>query len=259
MAVPLRLFGIEPEQHALIGTAFSFLLLLMLLPRWCRLRWQSRNSWRSLGLSGGGRRGRPQLAPALLRGLGLALLLLGVILLLVLTGSWGHWLGEWSLGRSLNALALAFGVGLAEELIFRAWLWQELELLFGSRSAIAGQAIVFSVIHTRFNLGLMPMLGLLIGLFLLGLCLAMLRRMDGGSLWGCVGLHGGLVGGWFLLQNGLLQLSPDAPAWLVGPGGMSANPLGGAVAIATLLGLLLLQRTAVARASSANAEAETGS
>ena len=257
MSAPLLLFGIDPEQHALIGTVFSFLLLMMLLPRWCRLRWQSRNSWRSLGLSGGGRRGRPQLAPALLRGLGIALLLLAVILLLVLTGSWGHWLGEWSLGRSLNALALAFGVGLAEELIFRGWLWQELELLFGSSSAIAGQAIVFSVIHTRFNLGLMPMLGLLIGLFLLGLCLAMLRRLDGGSLWGCVGLHGGLVGGWFLLQNGLLQLSPDAPAWLVGPGGMSANPLGGAVAISTLLGLLLLQRTAVARASSADAETET--
>ena len=172
-----------------------------------------------------------------------------MILVFVLTGSWGHWLGEWSLGRSLNALALAFGVGLAEELIFRAWLWQELELLFGSSSAIAGQAMVFSVIHTRFNLGLMPMLGLLIGLFLLGLCLAMLRRLDGGSLWGCIGLHGGLVGGWFLVQNGLLQLSPDTPAWLVGPGGMNANPLGGAVAISTLLGLLLLQRTAVARAA----------
>jgi len=66
------------------------------------------------------------------------------------------------------------------------------------------------------------------------------------------------VGGWFLLQNGLLQLSPDAPAWLVGPGGMSTNPLGGAVAISTLLGLLLLQRTAVARTSSADAEAKTG-
>ena len=140
MALPLRLFGVDPEQHALIGTAFSFLMLLMLLPRWCRLRWQSRNSWRSLGLSGGGRHGRPQLAPALLRGLGLALLLLGVILLLVLTGSWGHWLGEWSLSHSLNALALMFGVGLAEELIFRGWLWQELELLFGATPASAAQA-----------------------------------------------------------------------------------------------------------------------
>ena len=31
MAAPFRLFGIDPEQHALIGTGFSFLLLLMLL------------------------------------------------------------------------------------------------------------------------------------------------------------------------------------------------------------------------------------
>ena len=91
--------------------------------------------------------------------------------------------------------------------------------------------------------------GLLIGLLLLGLVLARQRQSDRGSLWGCIGLHGGLVAGWFLLQNGLLQLSPNAPPWLVGPGGYSPNPLGGLVGIITLLILLLIQRKAVARAA----------
>ena len=82
------------------------------------------------------------------------------------------------------------------------------------------------------------MAGLLSGLFLLGLVLAFQRRRDRGSLWGCVGLHGGLVAGWFLLQNGLLELSPQSPSWLIGPGGHHANPLGGAVGIGVLAMLL---------------------
>ena len=120
--------------------------------------------------------------------------------------------------------------------------------MIGSRRAALAQASIFSLVHTRFNLGLGAMGGLLVGLFLLGMVLARQRQSDQGSLWGCIGLHGGLVAGWFLIQNGLLQLSPNAPSWLVGPGGHSPNPLGGLVGIISLLILLLIQRTAVARA-----------
>ena len=93
------------------------------------------------------------------------------------------------------------------------------------------------------------MLGLLTGLFLLGLALAVRRRLDQGSLWGCIGLHGGLVAGWHLIESGLLQLSPDVPVWLAGPGGLHPNPLGGAVAIAALFLLLVVQFTVVAKAA----------
>ena len=62
------------------------------------------------------------------------------------------------------------------------------------------------------------------------------------------------MGGWFLLQSSLLQLSPDAPAWLIGPGGLNPNPLGGLVAAASLTVLLNRQVTALARA----ARPETG-
>ena len=249
LTFPLRLIGLASEKHALVGTLISFVLLLTVLPRWCRLRWHARNCWRSLGLTGPPQQGRRSPWTALLMGLGLAMLLLSFVLVPVMLGSWGLWLGEWSPGRILNALALVFGVGLAEELIFRGWLWRELESWIGARSAVITQALIFSLVHTRFNLGFWPMLGLLIGLLLLGLSLAVQRRLDGGSLWGCIGLHGGLVGGWFLVQNGLLQLSPDTPAWLVGPGGMHSNPIGGVVGIAALLSLFLIQFTAVARAA----------
>ena len=248
ICAPLVWLGLPSSQQSLVGTVISVLLLLLLLPTWCRLRWNTHQCWRSLGLSGGGRNNRRRLSSALLRGLLLAAVLLALMTTSLLMGSWAHWLGEWSLSRSLNALALLLGVGLAEELIFRSWLWRELDQLIGPAPAVTGQALIFSLVHARFNLGFWPMVGLLIGLLLLGLCLAVQRRLDGGSLWGCVGLHGGLVAGWFLLQNGLLQLSPDAPAWLVGPGNANANPLGGAVGLIGLLVLLLFQLTAVARA-----------
>ena len=254
LAWPLIPFGLSPDRHSLIGTLISFLLLLGLLPRWTRLRWRSGNAWTALGLRARGCESRRPIIPALFGGMVLALILLGIVLLPVLLGSWGHWIGEGSLDRISNALLLSLGVGLAEELIFRAWLWRELNERMNPAAALLIQALVFSLVHTRFNLGIGPMLGLLIGLFLLGLALALQRRLDGGSLWGCIGLHGGLVGGWFLIQSGLVQLSPDAPAWLVGPGGLSPNPLGGLVGIGGLLMLLAVQLTAVARA----ARPETG-
>ena len=89
------------------------------------------------------------------------------------------------------------------------------------------------------------MLGLLTGLFLLGLVLSLLRYRNHGSLWGSIGLHGGLVGAWFLVHQNLLTITPSAPMWLVGPGGSNANPLGGVVAILSLtaIAVYLLQHT----------------
>ena len=228
----------------LLGTTISLLLFLIVLPSWVRIRWSTRHPWRQLGLnraSSGPKRSR-----ALLRGLRWATALLVLISLISLGGQWAYWLGDLPFPRLINALLLCFGVGLAEELLFRGWLWGELNLLLGARRAVPAQAAIFSLVHTRFNLGFWPMVGLLVGLFLLGMALATRRRLDQGSLWGCVGLHGGLVGGWFALQSGLLQWSPQSPLWLTGPGD---NPLGGLVGIVAMGALVSVQLTALARAA----------
>jgi MYXO-CTERM domain-containing protein len=136
-----------------------------------------------------------------------------------------------------NALLLGLGVGFAEELLFRGWLMGELTLLLGGQRALWLQAAVFSLVHSRFNLPPLQLLGLLAGLLLLGLALGLQRRADGGLLWGAIGLHGGLVGGWFLLGQGLVQVSATAPSWLIGP----ANPIGGVMGWLGL-GLLVLVR-----------------
>ena len=237
------------DQLSLTGTVLSFVLFLLVMPRWAALRWSKPRPWAALGICGANPKEQRAPAAALLKGLLIAAGLLTLISSVVLIDGSGDWRGEVDATQLTNAVLLCLGVGFAEELIFRSWLWTELHQRMGSRPAALAQAGVFSLVHTRFNLGLGAMSGLLIGLFLLGMVLARQRQSDRGSLWGCIGLHGGLVAGWFLLQNGLLQLSPNAPPWLVGPGGNSPNPLGGLVGISSLLILLLFQRTAVAKAA----------
>ena len=247
-AVPLTLLGLPTDQLSLTGTVLSFVLFLLVMPRWAALRWSEPRPWAALGICGAKPQEQPAPAAALLKGLLIAAGLLMVITSVVLIDGSGDWRGEVDATQLMNAMLLCLGVGFAEELIFRSWLWTELHQRMSSRRAALAQASIFSLVHTRFNLGMGAMGGLLIGLFLLGMVLARQRQSDRGSLWGCIGLHGGLVAGWFLLQNGLLQLSPNAPPWLVGPGGNAPNPLGGAVGLVSLLVLLLIQRTAVAKA-----------
>ena len=243
----LTLVGLPTSAISLVGTVFSFLLFLLLMPRWVRLRWHRSRPWQTLGLRSSGSSRSLGIA-SLLRGLLWSGLLLTLVVIPLVLGHWAQWQGQTSPRLLVDALLLLFGVGLAEELIFRGWLWEELNQLVSPRIGLICQALIFSLVHTRFNLGLWPMLGLITGLFLLGLVLALRRRQDHGSLWGCIGLHGGLVSGWFLLDKGLFEFSADAPAWLIGPGGNHPNPLGGAIAIGSLALMLLLQRTAVAKA-----------
>ena len=232
--------GLPKEQVSLLGTLLSFLQFVWLMPIWARIRWNERHAFRFLGLS----RQQNQTTPSivlLVKGTLLAIGLLGLFAVPLVLNEWALWRPQLSIATTFNALILGLVVGVAEELIFRSWLHSELKLVWRSQQAIVGQALILSVVHTRFNLGASAMMGLLVGLFLLGMLLAIQRKLDQHSLWGCIGLHGGLVAGWFVLQSELLQISTDAPAWLIGPGGAHANPLGSNVAIVALIAIILLK------------------
>ena len=227
------LVGIGEGQRASLAAIPAVLALVVSLPLRLRRQWGEPHPWRSLGVVGPW----PAVLQALVRGLLKAATLLALVVVgLQLAGALS-WPLQTSAAVLLNGLALALGVGFAEELLFRGWLLGELELKFGRQRALWLQAALFSLVHTRFNLPLLPLLGLLGGLVLLGLALGLQRRADGGLLWGAVGLHGGLVGGWFVLNQGLIALQPATPSWLTGP----ANPIGGLLGWLGL-GLLLWAR-----------------
>ena len=227
------LVGIGEGQRASLAAIPAVLALVVSLPQRLKRQWGEADPWRSLGVVGPW----PAALQALLRGLLKAAALLALVVIGLQSAGALSWPLQTSAAVLLNGLVLALGVGFAEELLFRGWLLGELGLQLGRQRALWLQAALFSLVHTRFNLPLLPLLGLLGGLLLLGLALGLQRRSDGGLLWGALGLHGGLVGGWFVLNQGLIALQPGTPSWLSGP----ANPIGGGLGWLGL-GLLLWAR-----------------
>ena len=238
LASPLVFLGIEKEKISLIGTIITFLIFVISLPKWFEIRWKLNNVWKLVGIKQTNRSRKPSFY--FLEGLLGAISLLSAILIPIILFKNGIWLGEISIDIFINSLLLIFGVGFAEELIFRGWLLEELKNQFGLKKAIIFQSSIFSIVHIGFNLPLWEMISILFGLFLLGIFLSFVRLKNNNSLWGCIGLHGGLVGGWFLVNNGLFEISKGVPIWLVGPGIINTNPLGGFWGISILFFLCLL-------------------
>ena len=234
----LGVAGVPPTQQASLAAAPSVAAMLISLPWRLRRTWGVDRPWQQLGVV------RPVVKAlhAFLRGLTkAAALLFGVVAVLLLSGH-GSWQGRITTGDLANAIALMLLVGFAEELLFRGWLWGELELLTGRQRAIGIQAAVFALVHPWYQLPPVEAIALLVGLVLLGLALALQRRADNGMLWGSIGLHGGLVGGWFALQAGLITLPGTSPTWLLGAGGANPNPISGLLGWAGLGAFILIRR-----------------
>ena len=233
LAKPLFILGLGKEHISLIGTIFTFLIFVISIPKWFEIRWGFNNPWILLGINKVDK--KEYRFFYFLKGVLYAIILLTLILIPIISNKWVNWLGELSPQILLNSLLLIIGIGFAEEIVFRGWLLEELKNQYGLKKAFIFQAIVFSIVHIGFDMPFWQMVSILFGLFLLGILLSLIRIKDDNSLWGCAGLHGGLVGMWFLMNNGLIEISKDAPIWLVGPGNINTNPLGGFYGITLLI------------------------
>ncbi|MBW0180802.1 MAG: CPBP family intramembrane metalloprotease [Vulcanococcus sp.] len=230
----LKALGVPGALQASLAALPAVAALLISLPVRLRRCWAEAKPWQRLGVLGS----QEAVTKALLRGVLKAIVLLALVITALALSGELSWMPQLNTGLLLNAVALGLGVGFAEELLFRGWLFGELSLLLGPQRALWLQAALFSLVHTRFNLPPIQLVGLLVGLVLLGLALGLQRRADGGLLWGAIGLHGGLVAGWFVLHQGLVAINPSAPAWLMGPD----NPIGGVIGWLGLALLLLARR-----------------
>ena len=239
---PLLLLPYEIALHSLslLGTVLTFILFLVALPSWAKYRWRQGNPFISLGLN---RFSSNSAAQIFFKTCFLAACLVCFVLIPLFLGQWVEWRGEFSLATIMNGICLGIGVGVAEELIFRGWLWNELNCFFGFRKSTFFQAIIFSFAHVgaleKGNLDFLEICLLFFGLFLLGLVLALRRIIDHGSLIGCIGIHGGLVGSWFLANFVFLDISSEIPTILIGPGNLSPNPIGSLIGILGLSVILV--------------------
>ena len=229
---------ISPNSLSIIGTIITFFLFLIILPSWGRVRWKTNHIWLYIGLDF---KNISRAIKTFFIGLSFSFFLLFIFCLFVYLCGWIDRINYIKFGALLNAIFLIISIVFAEEIVFRGWLMEEMALLFGFRKGIIFQSAIFSLAHYRSDIGLQALIPFFIGLFLFGLVLTLRRILDKGSLWGCIGLHGGLVGLWYLFDSGMVIFSIDMPFYLLGPSKYMVNPIGSVIGIIILSIILFFQ------------------
>lgn len=181
--------------------------------------------------------------------IGLGLGLLGLLGMFGLEGGFGWlvWRPTAILLRVIpEGLAIALGIGFAEELLFRGWLLDELERDYRPQAALWICAFFFACLHF-----IKPIAVILqswpqfFGLLLLGFTLVWAKRLRRGRLGLAIGLHAGLVWGTYMINvANLVSYSGQVPSWITG---VDQNPLAGLMGLVFLgsLGLSLRKLTQV--------------
>ena len=198
MAQPLLLMNFEKEKLSLIGTIFTFFIFIFLLPYWFKIRWNITNTWTKLGINKKNFLGN---ISQFSKGILFSLVLISLILFPILNSDYIDWTGELTPEVLRQSIFYILCLGFAEELFFRAWLFEELKLQYGIKIALIGQALVYSFVHYISDTSFLNIIGLRLGWFLLGILLNLIRIKDRGSLWKCIGIHGGLVGIWYFSNS----------------------------------------------------------
>jgi len=126
----------------------------------------------------------------------------------------------------LEGLVIGLGYGFAEELLFRGWLLDELERDYRPHIALWANAVLFALLHFIKPLGeMLRTLPQFPGLLLLGLTLVWAKRYRKGRLGLPIGIHAGLIWGYYIINVGqLVQYSGQVPDWVTG---IDKNPLAG--------------------------------
>ena len=133
-------------------------------------------------------------------------------------------------------------VGVAEELLFRVWLFEELKLFLGINKAILLQSILFSMLHPyNFDESYTINILIKIGLFLLGIYLNLLRINNYPNIFPSIAFHGGIVGYIFLAKS-IFHIQRNYPVLIYGNQYDNfINPISGLIGIFTLIILNIYQ------------------
>ena len=136
----------------------------------------------------------------------------------------------------LEGLLVSLGVGFAEELLFRGWLLDELQRDYKLNIALGIDAILFAVSHFIKPLeAIIHTLPQFPALVLLGLTQVWGKRWRRGRLGLPIGLHSGLVWGYYIINVGeLIKYSGQVPDWVTG---VNNNPLQGVMGVVFMGGL----------------------
>ncbi|NJR66616.1 MAG: CPBP family intramembrane metalloprotease [Leptolyngbyaceae cyanobacterium CRU_2_3] len=242
IATPIALFTKDPNTVTLITMPLLFVGFLLLIPRWGKWLYRNKRIFHTYGLTITRQAGMELLQ-------GLAIGLLSLLLLFGMQGGLG-WL-IWQTPSpalfkvALEGLLVGLGTGFAEELVFRGWMFDELQRDYSDTAALWANSGLYAVLHFIKPLPeVIRTFPQFPGLLLLGLALVWARRstrrqmritgvLHQGRLGLPIGLHAGLIWGYYLVNVGqLARYSGQVPEWLTG---VDKNPLAGGIGLVFLV------------------------
>jgi uncharacterized protein len=234
---PVTIWGLKiQDAKSIITLLVLYAEFIWLVGWWNRTVYQQPQALKRFGLRQP-RRSWRELVWGLLTGY------IGVLVLFTLQGALG-WL-TWTAPPPglpkvmLEGFLVALGISFAEELFYRGWLLDELQRGGKAQRAVWVSSLIYSGVHflkpwPEFVASLPGFPGLL----MLGLVLVWSKQATQGRLGLSIGLHAGLVWGYYILKVGqCVQIDPQVPDWLTG---INGNPL------ASLSGLFVLGIIAIA-------------
>ena len=219
----------------MVPLAIGFFLFL---PVWGKYVHQQKRIFEYYGLEFTRRNG-----VALLRGLAIGII--NILILFSLQGMLG-WL-VWEkpsvllLKIVLEGSITGLGVGLAEELFFRGFIYDELQRDYSPSVVLWANSIIFATAHFIKPLPeIIQTSPQFLGLLLLSLACTWAKRSCRGGLGLSIGIHGGLVWGYYIINVGnLINYSGSVPTWITG---VNNNPLAGVMGLLALTLLTLSMR-----------------
>lgn len=237
IAVPIYVLVRDTNLVSILTMLVMYAEFILLLNLWGRRVYNQPHLLRFYGLAI-----TQQNAVDLLRGLAIGII--SVLILFGLEGGLG-WL-VWEQPHSsvffqkviLEGLIVSLGIGFAEELLFRGWLLDELQRDYSFSTAIWVDAVTFATAHFIKPLeAIIQTLPQYPALLLLGLTQVWGKRWRRGRLGLPIGLHSGLVWGYYIINVGeLIKYSHRVPEWITG---VNKNPLAGVMGLMLLSGLAL--------------------
>lgn len=241
VAIPVYLLVQDTNLVTILTMAMLAIAFFIFLPRWGNLVHNQPHIYQHVGLEFTRKNG-----VELLRGLAIGLI--SIQLLFLVQGSLG-WL-KWQQPSDsvvrfiLEAIPTALGTALAEELFFRGWIYDELERDYKHKPGVVlwGVALIFAISHF-----LKPIPEIIrtspqfFGLLLLALLCIWAKRRSRGRLGLSIGIHAGLIWGWYVVNVGkLIEYTGKVPVWMTG---VNDNPLAGVVGLSFLVILVFWMRS----------------
>ncbi|MGC9502976.1 lysostaphin resistance A-like protein [Baaleninema sp.] len=245
LAIPIYHFVPDANTASILGTLLLYGEFLYLVRWWGRRFYGETRVFQRYGLETNGGSPLPsrQILREFTRGWIGGLLGLAVLFGLETVLGWIRWRSpEMAISRLLlEAVFVGSAVGFAEEVLFRGWLWDELRRDYRVSIATVANAVIFAILHfLKPPSEILRTLPQFIGLVLLGLLLVKVKLHTQGRLGFPIGLHGGLVGGYYLINVGQwIAYTEAVPSWVTG---IDKNPLAGVLGLLVLSGMLLIYR-----------------